>query len=501
MASELKTGNLEYFKGQLEGYTPKPAAVKYGIVRSSSDSIVNVEGLSECMYDELIHFEGGAFGIALELSEEIVNVVLLSEASRINAGTLVTGTGRVASVGVGDALLGRVVNPLGQPIDGETLHFSEYRDIEVPAPSIMDRSPVKQSLETGILAVDSMIPIGRGQRELIIGDRQTGKTAIALQAVKNQKGKGVICIYCAIGQKASSVASTLTYLRENGCMEYSLIVSSTASDSSALQYIAPYSACAIAEHFMHQGKDVLIIYDDLSKHAVAYREMSLLLRRPSGREAYPGDVFYLHSRLLERAAKLSAENGGGSITALPIVETMSGDISAYIPTNVISITDGQIYLETDLFNAGQRPAVNVGLSVSRVGSSVQAPAMKKVSGNLRLNVAQYKDLAVFAQFGADIDASTAVQLTRGEKLQEILKQSQNTTYSLAEQTALLYAYEKRFFDDFSVSEVSEAAEGLLALLAEKGYRTLDNINNTGQLSDEDAQMLIRLFEAYKKAGE
>jgi F-type H+-transporting ATPase subunit alpha len=486
----------DFVIGRLEGYEHRPTISGYGVVKSSADSVVSVEGLGGCKYAELIQFENGAYGMAMELFEDGASVVMLTDAIDVKAGSIVVGTGRVASIGVSDSLIGRIVNPIGSALEGSPIEFKDYRNLEMPAPSIVDRSPVNTPLETGILAIDAMIPIGRGQRELVIGDRQTGKTSIALSAISNQVGKGVICVYCAIGQKSSSIASAVETLRRTGSMEYTVVVASTASDSAALQYLAPYSACTIAEYFMAKGKDVLVIYDDLSKHAVAYREMSLLLRRPSGREAYPGDVFYLHSRLLERAAKLSAEKGGGSITALPIVETQAGDISAYIPTNVISITDGQIYLESDLFNSGQRPAINVGLSVSRVGRSAQHDAMKKVSSNLRLDVAQYRDMAVFAQFGADIDASTAVLLRRGERLMELLKQSQRENMTIADQAVTLLAFNNKAFDDFELSHIQAARIQMLAFLKTACPEAVSNINATGKLSDEDKAKLTASISTF-----
>ena len=413
----------DFLRRRIEQADLSPDIYESGSVKSCADGIVQIDGLPHSRYGELLSFEGGIVGLALDLRLDGVGAVLLGGES-VLPGTQVRGTGHVADICVGEELLGRVIDPIGRALDGKALNAAQFRPIECPAPSIMHRAAVNTPLETGILAVDSMIPIGRGQRELIIGDRQTGKTSIALSAILNQKGKGVLCVYCAVGQKASSVAGVVHTLEQAGALSNTVVVSASAADSAAMQYIAPYAACSIAEHFMLQGRDVLIVYDDLSKHAVAYRAMSLLLRRPSGREADPGDVFYLHSRLLERAAKLSPALGGGSMTALPIVETLAGDISAYIPTNVISITDGQIYLESELFNAGVRPAINVGLSVSRVGRSAQTKAMKQVSGSLRLSVAQYRDMAVFAQFGADIDAATAQMLRDGERLTELLKQPQ-----------------------------------------------------------------------------
>jgi len=414
---------------------------------------------------------------------------------------LVHATGRIAEVGVGEELLGRVVDPLGRPLDNHDIQFLKYRPIEGPAPTIMQRAPVDTSLETGILAIDSMIPIGRGQRELIIGDRQTGKTSIALSTIINQQDSDVICIYCAIGQKTSTVSSLVHTLEVAGALKRTVVVAAFSSDAVAMQYIAPYAACAIAEEFMYNGRDVLIIYDDLSKHAVAYRTMSLLLRRPSGREAYPGDVFYLHSRLLERAAKLNEALGGGSMTAIPIVETMAGDISAYIPTNVISITDGQIYLETEMFNAGQRPAINVGLSVSRVGRAAQRKAMRDVSGSLRLEVAQYRDIAVFAQFGADIDSATAAMLRRGERLMQILVQAVERNYKLSEQVFLLLAASSGVFEHFERREVGETAARLLEFLIQNAGSIMRSIDTTGKLTDNDRYDLTRIFNTFVESGD
>jgi F-type H+-transporting ATPase subunit alpha len=410
---------------------------------------------------------------------------------------LVHPTGHVAEVPVGEGLLGRVLDPIGRPLDGKGEIKSEItRPIESPAPSIMDRMSVDKALETGILSIDSMIPIGRGQRELIIGDRQTGKTSIALAAVTNQRGRGVYCVYCAIGQKASTVTGVVHALEQSGALGNTVVVAAFSSDSAAMQYIAPYAACAIAEEFMYSGKDVLVVYDDLSKHAVAYRSMSLLLRRPSGREAYPGDVFYLHSRLLERSAKLSEENGGGSITALPIVETMAGDISAYIPTNIISITDGQIYLESELFNPGIRPAVNVGLSVSRVGRAAQHPAMRAVSGSLRIEVAQYREMAVFAQFGADIDEETATMLKNGERLMELLKQKQDQLFRLSEQVAILLAVSNGVFKNTDRRDIDARRAALLSFLHDEARTAMRAIDETGSLSEGDKAQLLDAFERF-----
>ncbi len=427
-----------------------------GSVEFCGDGVIMCNGLSAAEYGEMLQIENGAQAIVLSLSDGNVGAIVLDDEDSVSAHMLVKTTGMIVSVPVGDKLLGRVVNPLGKPVDGLGEFTSDkYRPIEAPAPAIKDRDKVNTPMLTGLLAVDSMIPIGKGQRELIIGDRQTGKTSIAVDTILNQKGKGVICIYVAIGQKSSTVSSIVNTLTERGAMEYTVIVSATARDSAPLQYIAPYAGCAIAEEFMYAGKDVLIVYDDLSKHAVAYRAMSLLLKRPPGREAYPGDIFYLHSRLLERAAKLSPELGGGSITALPIVETLAGDISAYIPTNIISITDGQIYLESELFNAGICPAINVGLSVSRVGGSAQTKAMRKVSGKLRLDLSQYRELAVFAQFGADLDDATARLLEQGKRTTEIIKQDVHSPMSVEQQIILLYVTTKQLLKDIPVARIAE----------------------------------------------
>jgi len=478
-----------FLKEKLADFQAEMISYDYGTVQRCADGIVRVSGLSRAEYGELLEFENNVYGIALDMSLDGVGAALLSHSESVRPGSPVQGTGRVADIGVGRELLGRVIDPIGRPLDGLPLHVREYRPVEAPAPAIMDRAPVDTPLETGILSVDSMIPIGRGQRELIIGDRQTGKTSIALSAMMNQRASGVVCVYCAIGQKASSVASLVGALAENGTLDHSVVVASTAADSPAMQYLAPYAACAVAEYFMYNGQDALVIYDDLSKHAVAYRTMSLLLRRPSGREAYPGDVFYLHSRLLERAARLSPEKGGGSMTALPIIETMAGDISAYIPTNVISITDGQIYLESELFHAGVRPAVNVGLSVSRVGRSAQYDAMKKVSGSLRLEVAQYRDMAVFAQFGADVDAATRKLLDRGDRMTELLKQPKEQILPLSSQVALLLALKLDALAGVKVADVPRFKDGLLKWLAENCRDLLESIDGGKKLSDEFSKPL------------
>ena len=488
-------------KERLRDYAPEMVTYEYGRVESVQDGIVHVSGLPHAKYGELLEFEGDVYGMALDMSLTGVGAALLGKADTVVPGSVVRGTGRVSDVAVGPELLGRVVDPIGRPLDGLPLKPSGYREVERPAPAIMDRSPVDTPMETGILAIDSMIPIGRGQRELIIGDRQTGKTTIALSTMLNQNESGVICVYCAIGQKAASVANLVHQLSEAGAMAHSVVVAATAADSAALQYLAPYAACSIAESFMYQGKDVLVVYDDLSKHAVAYRTMSLLLRRPSGREAYPGDVFYLHSRLLERAAHLSKEQGGGSITALPIVETMAGDISAYIPTNVISITDGQIFLESELFHAGVRPAVNVGLSVSRVGRSAQHPAMRDVSGSLRLEVAQYRDMAVFAQFGADVDAETKKLLDRGARMTELLKQSQKQIYKLSAQVALLLAYGENLLQDIPTQKVGDFAEKLLAHLYSQAASGMKTVDTTKRLSQSGRRTLTGIIRDFAKSYE
>jgi len=481
-------------KQRAESSDADPLIYEYGVVQSYSDDIVRVTGLSNCHYGELLTFDGGATGIALDLYLSGVGAALLG--GTVLTSGLVHTSGRIAEVCVGEELLGRVIDPLGKPLDGRELQCHKYRPIESHAPSIMQRSPVDTPLETGILSIDSMIPIGRGQRELIIGDRQTGKTSIAVSSIINQRDKGVICVYCAVGQKTSTVSSMVHMFEESGALRHTVVVAAFSSDTAAMQYIAPYAACAIAEEFMYSGRDVLIVYDDLSKHAVAYRTMSLLLRRPSGREAYPGDVFYLHSRLLERAAKLSPELGGGSMTALPIIETMAGDISAYIPTNVISITDGQIYLETEMFNAGLRPAINVGLSVSRVGRAAQFKAMREVSGTLRLDVAQYKDMAVFAQFGADIDSATATLLRRGERLMQLLIQPAALNYKLSEQVFLLFAAERGVFEGIDKHDVGDSARRLLQFLKENAGAIIRSIDTTGKLTDNDKFDLTRLFERF-----
>ncbi len=463
------------------------------------DGIARASGLVNCMAGELLEFEDGNFGMAQNLEENSVSIVIFGSDENIGEGQTVKRTGKVVSVPVGEAMIGRVVNALGQPIDGAgPIDTKEFRPVESKAPGICERRSVYQPLQTGIKAIDSMIPIGRGQRELIIGDRQTGKTTIATDTIINQKGKDVLCIYVAIGQKRSTVASLVENLTRNGAMDYTIVVAATASESSPLQYIAPYSGCAMGEYFMNQGKDVLIIYDDLSKHAVAYRALSLLIRRPPGREAYPGDVFYLHSRLLERAAKLDDEHGGGSLTALPIIETQAGDVSAYIPTNVISITDGQIFLETELFHSGIMPAVNPGISVSRVGGDAQIKAMKKVAGTLKLIYSQYRELQSFAQFGSDLDADTKARLEQGARIVEVLKQSQNAPVSVEKQVAILYAVTKGILEKVNVEDVSEYEAGLYTYLDADaaGLEVMQLISSTGKLEPETEEKLRHVLEAY-----
>ena len=472
-------------RSQIKYYENAIRQDETGTVLMVGDGIARASGLSNCMAGELLEFEDGSYGMAQNLEENSVSVVLFGSGENISEGQLVKRTGKVVSVPVGEGMIGRVVNALGQPIDGAgPITAAEYRPIESPAPGICERKGVNQPLQTGIKAIDSMVPIGRGQRELIIGDRQTGKTTIATDTILNQKGKDVICIYVAIGQKRSTVASLVENLEKNGAMAYTIVVAATASEASPLQYIVPYSGCAMGEYFMYQGKDVLIVYDDLSKHAVAYRAMSLLLRRPPGREAYPGDVFYLHSRLLERSCRRNPRHGGGSMTALPIIETQAGDVSGYIPTNVISITDGQIYLETDLFNSGVRPAINSGLSVSRVGGAAQTKAMKSVAGTLRLSLAQYRELAAFAQFGSDLDKTTQEELNRGARVTEMLKQPQYHPLSMAQQVISLYAVTQGYLDEFPVNDVTRYQQELLNYLGSHHTILLTTLDKEKKVTDE-----------------
>lgn len=477
-------------KEQIKNYAKKIEQDEIGYVISVGDGISKVHGLDKCKANELLEFSNGTFGMALNLEETFVSAVLLGSDVGIAEGSVVKRTGRVVSVPVGEKLIGRVVNALGQPIDAKgPIESEKYMPIERKAYGIIERKSVSVPLQTGIKAIDSMIPIGRGQRELIIGDRQTGKTVIATDTIINQKGKDVICIYVAIGQKQSTVTNVVETLRQNGAMDYTIIVAATASESAPLQYIAPYSGCTMGEYFMEQGKDVLIVYDDLSKHAVAYRALSLLIRRPPGREAYPGDVFYLHSRLLERAARLSPECGGGSITALPIIETQAGDVSAYIPTNVISITDGQIFLETELFHSGIRPAVNPGISVSRVGGSAQIKAMKKVSGSLKLLYSQYRELQSFAQFGSDLDEDTKSRLAQGERIVEVLKQDRNSPVPVELQIAIIYAAANNLLKDIAVTDIRRFEKELFENLTANSDGILAEIRSTGALSKETEEAL------------
>ncbi len=486
-------------KAQIEKYKPEIEVTEIGRVIQVGDGIARVYGLDNVMSMELLEFPGGLYGIALNLERDNVGVVLLGDDRNIKEGDIVKRTKRIMSVPVGEEMIGRVVNPIGQPLDGKgPIEAKKFRPVEVIAPGVVDRQNVKEPLYTGIKAIDAMIPIGRGQRELIIGDRQTGKTAIAIDTIINQKGSDVICIYVAIGQKQSTVAKVVKTLEEYGAMKYTIVVLAGSSEPAPLLYIAPYAGCAMGEEFMWQGKHVLCVYDDLSKHAVAYRQMSLLLKRPPGREAYPGDVFYLHSRLLERAAKLNEKLGGGSLTALPIIETQAGDISAYIPTNVISITDGQIYLESNLFFAGIRPAINVGLSVSRVGGDAQIKAMKQVAGKLKLDLAQYRELAAFAQFGTELDKASQDQLALGKRMEEILKQGQYVPYNIADEILIIYAGINRFLDDVAVTDIAEFEKNYLEFMEEK-YKDIKNeIIEKKVLSDELKTRIDSAIKEFKQ---
>ena len=498
---EIKAEEIsKIIREQIEEYRPSLEISEVGSVISVGDGIARVYGLEKAMAGELLEFPRGVMGLALNLEEAQVGVVLLGESAAIREGDQVKRTGRIMEVPVGNSLIGRGVNALAQPIDGKgAIMPDDYSPIERIAPGVVDRQPVKEPLQTGLKPIDSMIPIGRGQRELIIGDRQTGKTAVAIDTIINQKGLDVICVYVAIGQKRSTVAQVIKTLEEAGAMEYSIVVSASASDPAPMLFLAPYAGCAIGEHFRDNGQHVLCVYDDLSKHAAAYREISLLLRRPPGREAYPGDVFYLHSRLLERAAKLNNENGGGSLTALPVIETQAGDVAAYIPTNVISITDGQIYLEADLFNSGIRPAVNVGLSVSRVGGSAQIKAMRQVAGSLRLDLAQYRELAAFAQFGSDLDKTTQAQLARGQRMTEILKQGQYAPLPVAKQVAIIYAGTNGFLDDLEVEDLGAFEQSMLRFLETTKPEVLGNITERKILDDElKAELDAALTEAKER---
>lgn len=498
--SQLKNKDdniIPLLRETVKNWTPQALAHEVGTVLTVGDGIASVEGLDNAVYGEILLFSSGIRGMVQDLRRNEVGCILFGSDEEIREGSTVRRTGKTAGIPAGSGFIGRVVNALGVPVDGKgEIYTEEYRPIEHPAPGIIDRQPVDTPMETGILAIDSMFPIGRGQRELIIGDRQTGKTAIAVDTILNQKGKNVICIYVAIGQKASSVAQLVQNLRNRGAMDYTIVVNASASDSAPMQYIAPYAGCALGEYFMDQGRDVLIVYDDLSKHAIAYRSLSLLLERSPGREAYPGDVFYLHSRLLERSAHLSEEKGGGSMTALPIVETQSGDVSAYIPTNIISITDGQIFLESDLFFAGQRPAVNVGLSVSRVGGDAQTKAMKKAAGTIRLDLAQYREMEVFTQFASDLDNTTKKQITYGEGLMQVLRQEQYHPYSQPEQVILLVIVLHHLLQGVPLKQIHTVTGELLQLFSVRHRDIIEELETTEKLSDECRERIVRAAEKY-----
>lgn len=501
---EIKAAEIsKIIQHQIEGYQTDIDIKEVGTVISVGDGIARVYGLDRVMANELVELPNNVFGLALNLEDDNVGVVLLGESHLIKEGDIVKRTHKIMQVPSGEAMVGRVVNPIGEPLDDKgSINSDSFMVVERLAPGVVDRMPVKEPLQTGLKAIDSMIPIGRGQRELIIGDRQTGKTAIAIDTIINQKGKDVICIYVAIGQKNSTVAYIVKMLEDYGAMDYSIVVSASASEPSSLQYLAPYSGCAIGEYFMDKGKHVLLVYDDLSKHAAAYREISLLLRRPPGREAYPGDVFYLHSRLLERAAKYSDEKGGGSLTALPIIETQAGDVSGYIPTNVISITDGQIYLEPELFNAGVRPAINVGISVSRVGGNAQIKAMKQVAGKMRLDLAQYRELVTFAQFGTELDKTSQAQLERGERLTELLKQDQYKPLSVEEQILIIYAGNRGFLDEFEVSRVEEYEVKLFEYFNKEHPELIKKLRKEMEINtelDKEIDLVLKSFN--KQFGE
>ena len=494
---DFETGALnEILKKRVEEFTPNGTVYTCGTVTKVSDGVARIDNLPGRCYGELLKFGGGIWGIALDLEENGVGAVILNSGAAVSIGDTVSGTGHPVDTVVSGEVIGRVISPIGAPLDGRALKGRKYAPLEKPAPGLMARKPVCRPLETGILSIDSMIPIGKGQRELIIGDRQTGKTTIAVDTILNQKGKDVICVYCAVGQKASTVSQVVMTLKNAGAMKYTVVVASTASDSPAMQYLAPYAACSISESFMHDGKDVLVVYDDLSKHAVAYRTMSLLLHRPPGREAYPGDVFYLHSRLLERSACLSDAEGGGTMTALPIIETTGGNISAYIPTNVISITDGQIYLESELFHSGIRPAINTGLSVSRVGRAAQYKSMRKVSGLLRIELAQYKEMAIFARFGSDIDSGTKKTLENGERLTAILNQDKNKPYSPGEEALLLLGYRSGAFDSVEPRNMKAMIPVFLEYFEKNCPEVVAGINLAHDFDDATAGMLKPHFERW-----
>ncbi len=489
----------ELIKQKIEGFKLDFNKEETGIVISIGDGIAQIYGLENVMYNELIEFPHDIFGIALNLEEDNVGAVILGEGFKINEGDIVKRTGRVISVPAGEALIGRIVNPIGKPLDDKgPIETKTYMPIESIAPGVIDRMPVKEPLQTGIKAIDAMIPIGRGQRELIIGDRQTGKTTIAIDTIINQKKEDVICVYVAIGQKQSTIAQVIKTLEDTGAIDYSIVVVASASEPAAMQYIAPYAGCAMGEYFMKKGKHSLLIYDDLSKHAVAYREISLLLRRPPGREAYPGDVFYLHSRLLERASKLNEDKGGGSLTALPIIETQASDVSAYIPTNVISITDGQIYLVPELFNAGQRPAIDVGISVSRVGGNAQIKAMKQIAGSLKLELAQFRELAAFIQFGADLDKATVAQIERGKRLSALLKQDQEVPMPVEEQILVIFAGTKGFIDEFPVDSIGKYEEKMLEFVHRDSPDILREIRSKKVIDSELEQSIVGMLKEFSE---
>ena len=499
MGAISATDIISIIQSEIENFNWDEASRETGNVIWVGDGIATVYGIDHAMYGEIVVFDNGVKGMVQDIRENEIGVILFGRDTGIKEGTKVVRTKKKAGIPVGSAFVGRVINALGEPIDGKgDIKEEDYRPIEEDAPGIVDRKSVSTPMETGILSIDSMFPIGRGQRELIIGDRQTGKTSIATDTIINQKGKGVICVYVAIGQKASTVAKVVSTLTKHGAMDYSIVVSSTASDPASLQYIAPYAGTAMAEHFMHQGKDALIVYDDLSKHAVAYRALSLLLERSPGREAYPGDVFYLHSRLLERAARMSDEYGGGSLTALPIIETQAGDVSAYIPTNVISITDGQIYLETEMFNSGFRPAINAGLSVSRVGGSAQIKAIKKIAAPIRTELAQYRELASFSQFGSELDADTKEKLAQGERIREMLKQPQYKPMPVEYQVIIIYAVTKKYVIDIDVDRILDFEQGLFDFIDTKYPQIPESIKETKELTADNEKALIAAIEEFKK---
>ena len=497
MNDYMPEGISAFLKKRLDEHTVSTIKYNYGTVTKTGDGVARISNLPKCKYGELLRFENDVYGMALDLEEDRIGAVILDTSDTVFENSTVIGTGEVAETPVGNSLIGRVIDPIGRPLDGRFLIPEEYYPCERPAPKIIERRPVDTPLQTGILAIDSMIPIGRGQRELIIGDRQTGKTSIAVDTILNQKNSDVICVYCCIGQKASNISRLVETFKDKGALDYTVVVAATASDSPAMQYLAPFTAASISEWFMAKGKDVLVVYDDLSKHAVAYRTMSLLLMRPPGREAYPGDIFYLHSRLLERSACMSEACGGGSITALPIIETMAGNISAYIPTNVISITDGQIYLEEELFHSGIRPAVNTGLSVSRVGRAAQSGAMKRVSGTLRIELSKFREMAVFARFGSDVDNTTAKMLKKGQILTELFKQKKSSPLSVFEETALLLAYKRDVFDDISLTNLNAFTQKMLAFLKKSNSVLASSINSSGELGEDDETELEKAFALFK----